>query len=241
MQPVDTSEPAGAICLASGEIARYGVSLQCLTRLKVPNGSLLAWYMGVLVAENLNRGLEAMMENPNLGWAWIMGDDHTYDSEIILNLLRHDKEAVLPLCLNRYPPLDPNIINETAGRQKWLEEMPTRGLYRLGSDETVGDAGLLLRRSVVEKLERPYYDRLRSGSFKSEDQAFTRKLQRAGVEIWVDCENTIGHIASVCVQPVAANGEWRVRLTGGMKHIVDVAPQRVGGKSEQLDRPSSHC
>lgn len=227
MQAVQTPHPPGAVCLASGEIARYGVSLQHLARLQVPNGSLLAWHMGVLVAENLNLGLDAMMANDTLQWAWIMGDDHTYDAEIVLRLLDHDLDVVAPLCLNRYPPMDPSIVNATVGRQKYLEEMPTSGLYKLGPDETCGDAGLLIRRRVLEKLERPYYDRLRSGSFKSEDQAFTRKLHDAGFPVWVDVDRPIGHIASVAVQPIVKAGVWNVRLVGGMKHIVDLTPRRI--------------
>ena len=225
MLPVQTAQPPGAICLASGEIARYGVSLQCLERLRVPNASLLAWFMGVLVAENLNRGLDAMLENPALQWAWIMGDDHIYDAGIVMGLLEREVDVVLPLCLNRYPPLDPSIVGPAG--QKHLEDLPTAGLYRLAPDETCGDAGMLIRRSVLERLARPFYDRLRSGSFKSEDQAFTRKLQDAGYDVWVDVEHPIGHIAAVAVEPVVKHGAWNIRLTGGMKHIVDIAPRRI--------------
>ena len=227
MLPVQTAQPPGAVCFVSGEIARYGIALQCLERLQVPNGSLLAWYMGVLVAENLNLGLTAMMDTPSLQWAWIMGDDHLFDPGIVLDLLARDVDVVAPLCLNRYPPLDPSLVNATVGRQKWLEELPTSGLYKLGADETCGDAGLLVRRAVLETLDRPFYDRLRSGSFKSEDQAFTRKLQQAGYAVWIDLDHPIGHIASVAVQPVAKDGAWHIRLSGGGKHIVDIQPKRV--------------
>mgnify|MGYP001580168769 FL=1 len=213
--------------MATGEIARYGVSIQCFERLQVPNGSLMAWYMGVLVSENLNRGLEAMMANPSLQWAWIMGDDHTYDAKVVMNLLAREKDVVLPLCLNRVPPMDPSIMLIGEARCKYLEEMPTSGLYQLATNETMGDAGMLVRRSVLEKLSRPFYDRLRSGSFKSEDQAFINKIREAGVDVYVDMDNTIGHIASVDVHPVVVGGKWRVRLTGSLKKLVDIEPQRV--------------
>ena len=136
-------------------------------------------------------------------------------------------DAVAPLCLNRYPPLDPSIVSASAGRQKWLEELPTSGLYKLAPDETCGDAGLLIRRPVLEALERPFYDRLRSGSFKSEDQAFTRKVLAAGFPIWIDVEHVIDHIAAVAMRPVVKDGAWHIRMTGGGKHIVDIQPRRV--------------
>ena len=225
MHVVETPHPPGAVCMATGEIARFATSLQCYHRLQVPNGSLDAWHAGVLVAENLNHGLEAMMAMPSLQWAWIMGDDHVYPADLLLRLLDRGVDVVAPLCLNRYPPLDPSIM--TPSGQKHLEDLPTSGLYKLGTGETCGDAGLLIRRNVLEALERPFYDRLRSGSFKSEDQAFTGKLQDSGFAIWIDMEHTIGHIAASAVQPVVKNGRWAIRLTGGAKHIIDIEPKRA--------------
>lgn len=224
MQVVSTPHPPGAICMATGEIARFATSLQCYHRVHVPNGSMDAWHAGVLVAENLNLGLEAMMAMPSLQWAWIMGDDHVYEADILLRLLDRNVDVIAPLCLNRYPPLDPSIV--TPAGQKHLEDLPTTGLYKLAPDETCGDAGLLMRRSVLDKLARPFYDRLRSGSFKSEDQAFTRKIHEAGFAVWIDLEHTIGHLAVNGVHPVVKDGRWNVRLTGGHRHIVDIVPSR---------------
>lgn len=226
MHVVETRHPPGAVCMATGEIARFATSLQCYHRLQVPNGSLDAWHAGVLVAENLNLGLDAMMANPTLQWAWIMGDDHTYAADVLLTLLDRDVDVIAPLCLNRYPPMDPSIVNATVGRQKWLEELPVTGLYKLGPDETCGDAGLLIRRPVLETLARPFYDRQRSGAFKSEDQAFTRKIQDAGYAIWIDVEHPIGHIAAMDVRPVVRDGRWSIRLAGGHRHVADLTPQR---------------
>ena len=226
MRAVETTHPPGGVCFASSEVPRYGASLRCKDRLQVPGASLDAWHMGVLVAENLNLGLEAVMANPTLQWAWIMGDDHLYPDDHVLRLLDRGVDVIVPLCLNRYPPIEPTIVNHTAGRQKWLEELPTSGLYKLGADETCGDAGLLIRRSVLEALERPFYDQLRSGSFRAEDQAFVRKLQRAGFAVWVDCEHVIEHIGNVALKPVVVNGAWHIRLTGGGTHIVDIQARR---------------
>lgn len=227
MRVVETPHPPGAVCMATGEIARYATSLQHYHRLEVPNGSLDAWHAGVLVAENLNQGLEAMMARDTLQWAWIMGDDHSYPADLLLRLLDRGVDVIAPLCLNRYPPMEPSIVSASRGRQRWLEEMPTSGLYKLEPDETCGDAGLLIRRPVLEALARPFYDRPRSGSFKSEDQAFMRKIQDAGFAVWIDCEHTIGHMEIDSVQPIVKDGRWHIRLMGGHRHIVDIAPQRV--------------
>ena len=226
MRAVETAHPAGGVCFASSEVPRFAASLKCLNRLAVPNGSLEAWYLGVLVAENLNLGLTDTLKHPLAQWAWLMGDDHLYPEDIVLKLLDRGVDVVVPLCLNRLPPIEPTIINKTLGRPKHLSELPTSGLYKLAADEVIGDAGMLIRRPVLESLERPFYAAPRSGSFSAEDQNFCRKLQTAGYAVWVDLDNVIEHIGNVAYKPVVVNGEWHIRLTGGGKHLVDIQPRR---------------
>ena len=227
MRAVQTPHPPGAVCFASGEVPRYGTSIKCFQQLHVPGGSLESWQLGCLVSHNLNLGLDAMMENPALQWAWIMGDDHLYSPDIILRLLDRGVDVVAPLCLNKYPPLEPTVINQTLGRQKYLEELPTRGLYKLAADETCGDAGLLIRRTVLAALERPYYNVHRSGEFKAEDQTMVRKIQAAGFPVWIDVDQAIDHIGNVALRAVVVNDQWHIRLTGGGKHIVDIQARRA--------------
>ena len=228
MLPVQTEQPPGAVCLASGEIARYGVSLQCLERLRVPNGSLLAWYMGVLVAENLNSGLTAMMENPALQWAWIMGDDHTFEPDCLLRLLDREVDVVAPLCLNRLPPFDPTIVehdHQPTGRMKYLEDLPTSGLYTLRAEETCGDAGLLVRRRVLDAIPFPWYDHRVSGAIAAEDQAWVQRIKDAGFDVHIDLDVQIGHIGQVLFAPVLKGDHWEIRMVGGgMRYINDMRP-----------------
>jgi hypothetical protein len=226
MRVVETPHPPGAVVLITGELVRYASSLQHLSRLAVPNKSVEVWRSGVLVAENLNRGLDDVMRT-DAAWVWLMGDDHTYADDTVLRLLDRGVDVVAPLCLNRVPPMDPFILSAELGRMKRLEELPVGGLYKLGPGETCGDAGLLIRRHVLEALERPFYHTLRTGSFKADDQAFTRKIQDAGFPVHVDLDTPIGHITPAVVEPIARNGQWHVRLSAGHRHIVDVQAQRT--------------
>ena len=221
MQVVETPHPPGALVLISGELARYALCLQHVSRLAVPNRSMEIWRTGVLVAENLNRAFDSVMET-HAEWVWLMGDDHTFPEDIVLKLLDRQVDVVATLCLNRVPPMDTFILSAELGRMKRLGEMPTEGLYKLGPGETCGDAGLLIRRNVLEALERPFYNVLRSGSFKAEDQSFTRKIQDAGFPVHVDMDNHIGHLTPVAVEPIVKDGQWHVRLSAGARHIVDV-------------------
>ena len=251
MQGVQTHHPPGAVAMCTGETFRYSISAQAYARLQVPADSLSCWFMGVLVAKNLNLAISSALANPKMQWVWFMGDDHVYQPDIIFRLLDRDKDVVAPLCLNRVPPHEPTIAvwKDTGGevplpykearagdpswyRLKQFAELPTSGLYKLASNETCGDSGMLIRRSVLEKLSYPWYDRLRTGAFgafSADDQEFILKIKAAGFDIWMDLDIPIGHIAPITVYPVMKDGKWKVRLQAGSHTISDLEPppQRV--------------
>ncbi len=228
MQAMPTDHPPGAVCMITGDTTRYALSMQCLNCLQVPPGSVLAWHMGVLIARSINDAFQVVLDTPRLQWAWLMGDDHTYEPDTVLRLLARAKEVVVPLCLNRMPPMDPTIIEHPARRMKFLNDLPAAGLYRLAPTETCGDAGLLIRRPALEALGPPWYDRIQSGAHRAEDQEFIAKIHAHGFDVWVDLETTLGHIGTVNFLPVRKNGHWEVRMMGGgRRHIADVLPQRL--------------
>lgn len=228
MQGVPSEHPPGAVCLITGDLTRYAIAMQALMQLKLPGPSVNAWFTGVLIAKSLNLAFQSVMDNPNLQWAWVMGDDHTFDPNILLQLLDRQVDVVAPFCLNRLPPMDPTIVehnHQPSGRMKYLEDMPTSGLYKLKDDETCGDAGLLVRRSVLEKIGAPWYDHRMSGSIAAEDQAFIGRVKDAGIDVYIDAECPMGHIGLVEYKPVLKDGKWHVRLMGGGRfHIADLGP-----------------
>lgn len=225
MQGVPSKHPAGAVCLITGDLTRYAVSMQSIMALKVPPGSVNAWNMGVLIGRSINQAFATVIANPALQWAWIMGDDHTFDPDVILKLLDREVDVVAPLCLNRLPPMDPTIVDHVKVRMKYLEDLPTTGLYKLGPDETCGDAGLLIRRRVLEAIPSPWYDHRISGAMAAEDQAFVLRVKNAGFDVNIDLDVTIGHVGQVVYEPVRKGDHWEVRLTGGgMRHVADMRP-----------------
>lgn len=225
MQGVPSKHPPGAVCLITGDLVRYAIAMQSVMGLMVPPGTHMPWNMGMLIARSLNGAFQSMMAVPALQWVWVMGDDHTFEPDVVLKLLDNDVDVVAPLCLNRLPPMDPTIVNHTKERMKYLEELPTRGLYKLQADETCGDAGLLIRRRVLEAIPAPWYDHRISGAVASEDQAFVQRIKDAGFDVHIDLGVTIGHINPVVFEPVLKNGAWEIRMTGGgMRHIADIRP-----------------
>lgn len=210
--------------MVTGELSRYALSIQSLVSLKAPAESVLTWFCGVLIAKSLNNAFQAVMDNPKLQWAWVMGDDHVFSPDTLLNLLSREKDVIVPLCLNRVPPMDPTIIDHRYKRMKYIEELPLEGLYKLEPYETCGDAGLLIRRSVLEKTGPVWYERKKSGAHSAEDQEFIAKIKDAGYDVFVDLDNPIGHIGNVNFIPWRKKTGWEVRLIGGgVRHICDLA------------------
>ena len=242
MQGVASAHPPGAVCLITGDLTRYAVSMQSIMGLKVPAGTINPWNMGVLIARSLNDAFSRMMNytppegGRALDWVWVMGDDHTFEPDVLLQLLDREVDVVAPLCLNRLPPMDPTIVehdHEPRGRMKYLEDLPTSGLYKLKPTdlangimgETCGDAGLLVRRKVLEAIPYPWYDKRISGAIAAEDQAFVQRIKDAGFDVHIDVDVQIGHIGQVDFKPVLKNGKWEVRMTGGgLRHICDMRP-----------------
>lgn len=222
MQGVESKHPPGAVIMVTGELTRYAMSMQSLNSLQVPPNSGLIWKTGVLIAYSLNTALDAVLEDPRFQWVWIMGDDHLYHPNIVLKLLDHEKDVVLPLCLNRVPMFDPTIQVHSEKRAKYLEELPESGLYTLKADETCGDAGMLIRRNVLEATGPNWYDVKKSGSHNSEDQDFVEKIKEAGFEVNVDMDNRIGHVSHVIVDPYKTKDGWEVRMVSNSgKHIAN--------------------
>lgn len=229
MQAVETRHPPGGVAIITGELTRYVQSMRSVMSLKIPPRSVSVWRAGVLVAENVNQAIRSILDNDAMQWVWLMGDDHTFPDDIVLKLLDRDVDVVAPLCLNRAPPMDPVVVQpdgKGGRRLKYLEDMPASGLYRLQPDETCGDAGLLIRRHVLEKLGDPWCARKRSGGNSGEDQDFTARLQEEGFAIHIDVDNPIGHIMNTIVEPVHEDGHWQVRLVGGGRMVCQLGAMR---------------
>ena len=225
MQGVSSKHGPGVAAFIMGDCARYSQAMRSIGHTQAPSGSCEFWKLANNVATSINDAFEATIANPAFEWCWLMGDDHVYQPDLIVNLLDRDVDCIVPMCLNRFPPFDPTIVKD--GQIKRLEDMPTSGLYELQEGETCGDAGLLIRRRVLEAIEAPWYDRLRSGALGVDDQCFTDRVKRAGFKIHVDVDNRIGHMTPLILMPVSNGESWRVRLIVGGKHAADIEPQRL--------------
>lgn len=230
MQGVKSDHPPGIVAICTGDTFRYSVSAQDFSRLRCPPNSAVSWQVGMLIGRSLNNAFQACMDRPDAQWVWIMGDDHTYDPDILLKLLDRNLDAVAPVCLNRLPPLDPVIVEHDhpgKGRLKYLEDLPTSGLYKLRPEETCGDASLLISRKVLEATGPNWHGR-KSGSLDAEDQSYIQKVKDAGFDVFIDCDLTIGHITPITNRPVVTNGHWEIQLLSGGRPMLQMMPAPRG-------------
>lgn len=205
----------GMVAMVTGELARYADTLSDLEALRVPRGSGLSWLRGVLISDLLNESFERLYTQPGLEWVWVMGDDHRFLPETLLSLLDRDVDCIIPACVHRKPPFHSNVlgVNDDGSKQfKTMADLPTSGLYTLKDGESCGDAGILIRKRVLDAIERPWYDTRRSGAYASDDTAFTNRVRKAGFDIHVDCDVSLGHITPMAVTPVVHDDKWVLRI-----------------------------
>ena len=215
------TEP-GIIGVASGFLGRYREFSICLQRIKAPPQTIIDWRMGVCIAMHFNDMIRTMLSDEQYKWLWILGDDHVFDPDLLMNLLNRNVDVVVPLCLKRVPPYLPIIFG---GREQGFQPLGwgglanKTGLVKLESS-LLGNAGMLIRRHVAEKMPSPWFE---NGRMNPElggcDLWFCQKLHDLGLGLHLDTDNAIGHLSHVSVWPVRnANGHWTPDLRTPIKY-----------------------
>jgi hypothetical protein len=205
------SSPPGVVGVATAFLGRYREFDICLTEGWFPPESDVLWCMGVDPCHHFNSMVEDMYSDPQLQWVWILGDDHTFTQDLWFKLYERDVDIVVPLCLkrDRIPrPLLENGPEPTDNYWDWIEGKS--GLMEWNGD--VGNAGMLIRRHVFDKIEPPWFRAGRKDpGYSSSDLNFCRTVHELGFKIYVDLDNTIGHIQHYSVWPQRdEDGSWSV-------------------------------
>jgi len=174
-----------------------------MLRLVRPPNTRVIWIKGMDVTASFNKIVEAMEGD----WLWIMGDDHVFDPTILVQLLSHELDVVVPLCLKKQAPFEPVVYGSQAVGEDGLTryfgaDLPQRGLVEI---HAAGSAGMLIRRHVLDALERPVFET--SGVQQDEDLVLCRKIREAGFTLHCDVDARLGHIGIFGVYPMW-QGEW---------------------------------
>ena len=213
MKEVETTHPEGTVGVIIGPLARYRAMFTSLETLKVPKGTNLIFAEGVDIARNCNLLVETMTGH----WLWLMGDDHRFQPDLLMNLLERKVEIVAPVVCVRGKPFN-TVAYKTAivgGHENTRytcqllnDEQPQGGLIEVAA---TGSAGMLIRKWVFDNLPKPFFGYTRH---TSEDIGFCLNATASGWKIYLDLEQTMSHITPCDLEPVKdKNGKWRIMIT----------------------------
>mgnify|MGYP001614773975 CR=1 FL=1 len=232
MIPLVCKHGPGAIGLYTNALGRYSNWLICLSALQMPSGSAPIWIVGATITDNTAEIFTRFLSIPQLEWVFLMPDDHTFEPELLMNLLDRNVDVIAPLCLNRAIPIEPSVREFRDGirQPRPLSAMPLSGTFKLEPDWYVGDAGMLLKRKVIEQTGPPW----RGGALTDPaqyacDVYYCKKIQAAGFDVWIDVDNVIGHTGSVTYVPIKTENGWAIDLrTAASNRIGIMKPQEIG-------------
>lgn len=218
----DVEGPKVAVVTPSdGPLSRYLPFELSLDGLKVPRGSYpvpvrvsgsdsLANGMNRTIAHLLGEGVRKF---------FFIDNDHEFDDDTVLKLLRHPAEArvVMALTMRKMPPF--NLMGFTDVRQMWDEEakkvvqqyknlpwLSITGKSGLYPVRAVGRGGLMVDASVFEELARPWFTvgQIDPEEFL-EDIYFSNLCIEGGIPLYVDIgDGTSGPVGTGHTCPVSA-------------------------------------
>lgn len=205
----------GLVGIIANDSARFSLFASCVTKLDTPDGWDVEWLIGGDWCGARNT-LAAMTLESDREWLWFMDDDHAFPPNLLLRMLRrallNNLDLVAPICLTRVAPFEPVTYTEKVAENLYLpiplSTAPESGVVEL---EAGGCAGMLIRRSVLEAIEPPWFEY----TDRSEDIVFCEKAKAAGFRLWADLGARLGHITTAVVWPAVNDGEWVTGVTVG--------------------------
>ena len=204
--------PPGLVGCPTAFLGRYREFDDFFDAIVLPPGSERRRGLGCDVGYSFNLLTDNMLAHPDFQWFWILGDDHSFAPDLWLRLYERNVDVVVPLCLRKNDRAPVFNAGPDGGfvphPDRWEVLRGKSGLMQWKG--TVGNAGMLIRRHVFEKMEPPYF---RQGQldprYSSSDIWFSWALQEAGFKLWIDLDNPIGHIDHVAYWPRRdEKGDW---------------------------------
>ena len=222
----NTGHPPGTIITAAGIQPRYYEFQMALEGLQVPAGTKLHIERSCDIVQNFNKGVKAMIGS----WAWFLGDDHAFDSDLLLRLLGHQKDVVVPITPCKIAPWMPCLMHgPQEGEALWHEgmllydwdELSGTGLLPLPAGDFIGQAGMLVQKPVLDTLGYPWFKagQLDKGRLQ-EDLMFCHELQTHGYTVWIDQEIIFDHYFVIGVTARKHQGHWVPALKSGKQVVV---------------------
>jgi len=258
MQVIQSPHRPVCVAIPSATLTRYVLFETSLEGLFCPQGSQMFRIQSASAAKNRNDAIRLSdrvnitetAENPpcqkcgrldrhqvdcdmRVTHYFFMDDDHHFNMELLMNLLKHNLPIVCTLTSFSKPPFIPVLYKgdtKVDGKTKfinipWQELDGRTGLYPVFA---AAGAGILVTRAVIEKIPEPWFE---LGHYDSEqcgeDMYFYEKVRNLGVAIYVDLDAVIGHFAHVAAWPYRLpDGRWTIML------VWENGQQTVLGRSD---------
>ena len=236
----DSGHEAGTVIVAAATQPRFYEFSLSLDAVVAPKDSKLNIIRSCDITQNFNDGIKNMIGE----WAWFLGDDHAFDQTLLMRLLDHRVDVVVPITPCKSAPWFPCVMHglEDDPDQTWHEKMPLYhwdelsgdGLLALPKGDFIGQAGMLVRKSVLDKIGYPWFKagQLDPGRLQ-EDLTFCRELQKLGYTIWIDQEVIFDHYFINSITARKYQGKWAPALKCGNGDVV-VLPEAKPVSYESL-------
>ena len=212
MRYVKSAFPPGTVIVPTSGMPRFQQFQESFERLHVPENTRRALMVGSDMTRSLNKATDEMTGE----WAFYIGDDHTFDPNILLRLLGHNLPIVVSLNISRFPPFGPTLLRgemATAQQIDWSEVPAHDQLWTLPADIHTGNNGMLVRKDVLDRIEKPVW---RCGQINpgrlNEDFYFWESVRKLGIPVIVDLGAPMWHANSFEVLPMLKDGKWSVGL-----------------------------
>lgn len=230
MERTETRHPAGVIGVARDYLARYAEFDMSLHQTQLPAGSDINTQLGVNIAANYNAMIRHTLSQPAWQWLWILGDDHIWTHGLLMDLLDHDVDIVIPFVLRRNKPFRTVIHTSAAEGYRNLIDNELDGHTGLVDITacTFGNAGMLVRRRVLETMTDPWFE---NGKTKSDtggcDLYFSEKARVAGFSMYLDLDSRMGHLTTVSVNAWRdEQGRYRPEIMTPCGEQIQVIPDK---------------
>ena len=221
-----TGFPPGTIITAAGITPRYYEFQMSLEGLHVPAGTKLHIERSCDVTQNFNKGVRDMTGE----WAWFLGDDHSFAPDVLLKFLGYQVDVVVPITPCKIAPWMPCMMHgPSEGEPFWHEgmllydwsQLSGPGLMALPKGDFIGQAGMLVRKPVLDKLGYPWFKagQLDPGRLQ-EDMMFCHELQQLGYTVWVDRDVIFDHYVVMGVTARRHQGQYVPALKSGRNVLV---------------------
>jgi hypothetical protein len=198
------THPPGTVGICVQETGRYTAFTESLAGLETPDGSGILFQYGT----DIPNGMSQLAQKMDGEWLFIMGDDHCFHPDLLMRLLDHNVDVVVPLCLMRQRPFAPVVRVDDEGHVIDLTRAATSGLVKIHS---AGSAGMLIRKHVLDAVreEFPGYPVFERRAEMSEDFLFCKRVRECGFEIHCDLGQTLGHMTATAIWPgKGPDGKW---------------------------------